>query len=162
MKTAYAYWENRIAPVFDSAQQIFVVDTNGTRSNTEQKIALPAGSPFQKAAHLTELGIQKLVCGAISRPLHDWLLAQGVNVIAFVAGDLQEVIRANISGELQNGHFSMPGCNRRRQRGMNRGLSKGRGSAQGRGQCINCGMDFGHGAGNSFGHGMGRARNNQK
>ena len=79
MKTAYAYWNNRIAPVFDSAHQIYVVDTENGEIISEQQYSLPDTAPFQKAAHLADLGIKTLVCGAISRPLHEWLVTRGVN-----------------------------------------------------------------------------------
>lgn len=181
MKTAYAYWDNRIAPVFDSAQQILVVDTDGSETITETQQTLPNSTSFHKAAHLVELGINTLVCGAISRPLHEWLLARGISVMAFIAGDLKEVIHALQDGNLESNCFAMPGCNRRRQRGLGMGmgneLGRGLGRGMGRGVALTPddeqnnvtghglglgrGMGRGSGLGRGIGRGMGRGRNNQ-
>lgn len=170
MKTAYAYWNNRIAPVFDSAHQIYVVDTENGEIVSEQQYSLPDTAPFQKAAQLANLGIKTLVCGAISRPLHEWLVTRGVNVIAFVAGDLHEVMQAYQEGNLANSAFAMPGCGRR-MRGMGAGMGRGLGTGSGRGmgagigRGLGRGMWLGGGAGNGMGRGtgrgMGRGRNNQ-
>ena len=178
MKIAYAYWNGRIAPVFDSAHHVHIVESEGEQIISEQQHALPDEGPFQKAAHLIELGVQTLVCGAISRPLHEWLLTRNVNVIAFVAGELREVRKARTEGTLEGSAFAMPGCGRRHMRGMGAGKGRGFGSEAGRGMGqgmgrgmgvgagsgmggMGRGMRFGTGAGYGAGRGMGRGRNNQ-
>ena len=98
MKTAFAYWDNRIAPVFDTARQIHVVEAESGRIVAETQEALADDLPVQKALRLVELGVGTLVCGAISRPLHAMVAAYGIQVIPFVAGDLREVIQAWLSG----------------------------------------------------------------
>ena len=190
MKIAYAHWNGRIAPVFDSAQQVLVVDTENGNTASEQQHTLSETGPFQKGAQLADLGVQTLVCGAISRPLHEWLLARGINVVAFVAGELREVMQAWQNGTLESSAFAMPGCGRRMRgmgrgmgAGMGRGLSAGRGmgggmgrgmgvgrgmgtgmginTSQGTGVGIGRGMGFGGGASIGLGRGIGRNRNNQ-
>jgi predicted Fe-Mo cluster-binding NifX family protein len=65
---------------------------------------------------LVELGVGTLVCGAISRPLHDMVASQGIRVVPFVTGDLDKVVQAWLNGELARDAFCMPGCCRRRHR----------------------------------------------
>jgi predicted Fe-Mo cluster-binding NifX family protein len=111
MKTAFAYWEKRIAPVFDTARQLHVVEAEAGQIVAETEEILADNLPVQKAITLTELGVGTLVCGAISRPLREMVAAYGIKVVSFVAGDLNDVIQAWLMGKLKrNDTFAMPGC----------------------------------------------------
>lgn len=113
MKTAFSYWGNRIAPMFDTASQVRVVVSEAGRIVSDQRLALPQVIPVQKVVQLTTLEIEILVCGAVSRSLHNMIEAYGIQVIPFVAGDLDEVVTASINGRLEPEHYAMPGCRRR-------------------------------------------------
>jgi predicted Fe-Mo cluster-binding NifX family protein len=117
MKTAFATWNNRIAPVFDVARHIHIVEAESGRIVREAREELTDDVPAHKALHLAELDISTLVCGAISRPLQAMVAAYGIRVVPFVAGDLREVIEAWHSNRLKKDIFAMPGC---RGRGMQR------------------------------------------
>jgi predicted Fe-Mo cluster-binding NifX family protein len=147
IKAAFAHWDSRIAPVFDVARQICLVEAESGRIVKQDQEILPDDLPVQKALRLAELGVGALVCGAISRPLHEMVSAYGIQVIPFVAGDLREVIQAWLSGGLDGVAFAMPGCcgrRRRRSRGrhsiyqeeclMNGRKRGGMGPGGGRGQ----------------------------
>jgi len=121
MIAGFATWNDRIAPVFDVARKIHLVEAEAGKDVHETQLMLVGDLPVQKALHLAELGVGTLVCGAISRPLHDTVAAHGIRVIPFVAGDLRQVIRAWLAGALDSDTFAMPGCSgvgRRRLRGM--------------------------------------------
>ncbi len=120
MKAAFAHWDNRIAPVFDIARHIHLVEIESGRITGETKEIFPDDVPVQKALRLTELGVNTLVCGAISRPLHELVGSYGIRVIPFVTGDLREVIRAWLSGGLHGDTFTMPGCCSRIRRNFQR------------------------------------------
>ena len=93
-------------------------------SSPKASETLPEDIVVQKALQLVHLGIDTLVCGAISRPLLGTVRAYGIKVIPFVAGDLRKVIQAWLSGSLTYDTFGMPGCRgrgRRRFRGMHDG-----------------------------------------
>ncbi len=123
MKTAFSVWEQRIAPVFDTARQVQLLDFDGKRIIGETAHSLPGGSVSQKVAWLADHGIDALVCGAVSRPLQEQLAAASIRVIPFVAGSLREVIQAWFDGSLHGAAFTMPGCcgHRRGCRGEGRG-----------------------------------------
>ena len=110
MKTAFAYWDKRIAPVFDIARQIYVVESESGRIVAETEEVIANDLPVKKVFRIVDLGVSTLVCGAISRPLHAMVIASGIRVISFVAGDLRKVIKAWLDGNLENGKFAMPGC----------------------------------------------------
>jgi predicted Fe-Mo cluster-binding NifX family protein len=113
MKTAFAHWDDRIAPVFDIARRIHVVETDAGRIVAETGEVLADDLPVQKALRLAELGVSTLVCGAISRPFHEMVVSYGIRVIPFVAGALGEVIQAWLRGDLESDTFVMAGCSGR-------------------------------------------------
>ena len=116
MKAAFSVWDNRIAPVFDVARQILLVETKSGHVISETRETLPDAIPVQKAVCLIEQGVGVLICGAISRPLQDMISAYGIRVIPFVAGDLREVINAWLAGKREIDLFAMPGCCKRKSR----------------------------------------------
>jgi predicted Fe-Mo cluster-binding NifX family protein len=113
MKTAFAYWDNRIAPVFDIARQIHIVETESGRITGEAIEVIANDLPAIKVLRIVDLGINTLVCGAISSQLHAMISASGIRVISFVAGDLRRIINAWLEGKLESGRYAMPGCCRR-------------------------------------------------
>ena len=76
MKMAFSIWQQRIAPVFDTAQQIRLVDTTGDRITAESDHLLDADLT-RRIAWLNAQDVRTLVCGAISRPWQDRLEASG-------------------------------------------------------------------------------------
>lgn len=154
MKAAFAAWNDRVAPVFEVAREIRVVEAESGRIVAESREILSSDLPHQKTLRLAELGVQTLVCGGISRPLLALVSGYGIRVVPFVAGDLGEVIRAWLEGRLPGQAYAMPGCWRRGRRradgvrgigkegalmrqgrggGMGGGRGQGRGASQGQG-----------------------------
>lgn len=110
IKIAFSIWNQRIAPVFDVARRIRVVETEAGKVIGDREEALADDSPARKALDLARFGVSVLICGAISRPLHTLIRTAGIRVIAFVAGDTPEVVRAWLEGHLDEDTWSMPGC----------------------------------------------------
>ncbi len=129
-KAAFACNEDRIAPVFDTARRVRLVEAGSGRILAASEEALGEEMPARRAARLEELGAGTLVCGAISRPLHEMVASRGILVIPFVAGDLDEIVAAWLSGALRGDAFAMPGCCGRRGRGFR---GRGRRGGFGRG-----------------------------
>jgi predicted Fe-Mo cluster-binding NifX family protein len=116
MKAAFSVWDNRIAPVFDVARHVLIVETKSGHVISETRETLPDAMPVQKAVCLTELGVGVLVCGAVSRVLQDMMTTYGIQVIPFVAGDLREVISAWLADKREIDLFAMPGCCKKKRR----------------------------------------------
>lgn len=126
-KAAFASWKNRIAPVFDVARSIQMVVAAKGRIIHQEKADVSGNIPNQKVCQLAELDVGTLVCGAISRPLQSMIIAYGIEVIPFVAGDLQEVVQAWMDGKLAGtATYAMPGCRHTAGRDFNGVLCKKR------------------------------------
>jgi len=128
-KVALGIWEGRIAPVCDVSRQAelltFVAGVVTARGRAE--IAAPSAAA--KVTCLLDQGVELLVCGAISAPLKRELARRGLQVIPFVAGETEAVLRALLAGRLPDPQFTMPGCRGRRRRLRGGG---GAGGGQGR------------------------------
>ncbi len=116
MKTAFPYWHNRIAPVFDTARQILIVELESGMIADKSRVVLPDDDPMGNIVRLVELEIDSLVCGALSRPVFQMITAYGIRVIPFVAGDIDEIVKIWVAGRLQHEVYAMPGCRMRRRR----------------------------------------------
>ncbi len=116
MRVAFACWQDRIAPVFDTTHRLLLVEVVARRVVSEVAATLAEDLPVQKVLRLVEWEVGTLVCGAISRPLQELVAAYGIEVIPFVAGDLRAVRQAWLDDRLQDEEFIMPGCCRCRRR----------------------------------------------
>ena len=125
-KAAFAIWKNRIAPVLDVARHLHLVEAESGRIIRETEASLGDELLSRKALDLAEHRIDVLVCGAISRPLQEMVAAFGIRVIPFIAGDLNEVVQAWVTGGSDWSAFAMPGCRGRgRRRGRGVGMAAG-------------------------------------
>ncbi len=121
MKAAFPVWNDRIAPVFDVARQVRLVEIEAGCIISETDESLPENLLTAKAIRLAEHGVELLVCGAISRPLQAIVASYGIRVVPYVAGEIGEIVQACLAGTLGRDVFAMPGCcGRGRRRGFGR------------------------------------------
>lgn len=117
MKIAIPVWNERVSPVFDVAEKILIADVESGIEQARSEYQLESTNPAARATEIANLGIDVLICGAISRPLEAMIMANGVKVIAQTCGEVEEVLEAYISGRLFTlEQFFMPGCWRQGKR----------------------------------------------
>ncbi len=116
MKIAIACREERISPVFDVSDTICLVEIDGGRELRRWNITLLNNDPFARVKEISSIGAKVLICGAVSRVLQTALVAAGIQVIGFICGNFEDVLRAFLQGHLANCSFSMPGCFVQQQR----------------------------------------------
>ena len=116
MKVAIPHWQGRVSPVFDAATRLLVVEMGDGRESGQGDWPLTATDPTQRAAELSRSGTDVLICGAISWPLEMAVSSEGIEVIAQVCGQVEEVLSAFLEGRLSDPAFLMPGCCGRRRR----------------------------------------------
>ena len=120
MTLALAVWKNRISPVFDSSHTLLLVDVKNGMVTNKRSVPLHAELPLPRVKEVLNLGIQVLVCGAISLEFSNMFEAYGIAVVPFVAGDADHIIESYLNNTLSGPNFKMPGCGiqrRRRHRG---------------------------------------------
>lgn len=120
MKVAVPDWHGRVSPVFDVAEYLLLVDLDREEDGQRQTAMLASSLPHERARQLAELGVDVLLCGAISWSLEALLTQNGIRVVPLVCGAVEEVVTAFREGTLEQGGFAMPGCCRSRRRGSDR------------------------------------------
>jgi predicted Fe-Mo cluster-binding NifX family protein len=128
MNAAFAIWRDRIAPVFDVARYVRLVDISSGLVVQDEEFSSANAMEAGRISNLNGWNVRVLVCGAISRSLLDMISASGIHVFPFIAGNIEEIIHAWIEGKLYENVYSMPGCGGRGLRCRNMGiLEKDRG-----------------------------------
>ena len=114
MKIAVSVWEGRVSPVFDTASRLLVLDMEGEREQSNFEMYLDDQTLTRKCSRIQVLGVDVLICGAISRYFQGILTSSGIRVIPWVCGSKKEVVEAYMEGNLLHSRFLMPGCSRKR------------------------------------------------
>ncbi len=110
MRLAVAVWGCEVSPVFDFAHRIMVVQCDEDSEQARYQYEVPEESVAARAERLRELGVNVLVCGAISNSLAKMVSGLGITLIAWKCGLIEEVLIAYFSGNLEDPRFSLPGA----------------------------------------------------
>ena len=118
MKIAIPEHQGRVAPVFDTCRRILVYAQDAdSQALIAQEDWSRTGAQVRSVC-LKELGVDVLLCGAISCGIEDQIHRQGIRLIAWLAGDLADVLTAFRNGSIMDPVYAMPGtllCRQRRQ-----------------------------------------------
>ncbi len=126
MRLAVTVWNQRVAPVFDSAGRVVVLDLRDGVCHDRTTIVLTGMDLRDRARILRERAVDELVCGAMSCEAEALIREEGITAHPFVAGEVERVVGALLQNELDRDEFSMPGCAcARRKRGARRGRCRG-------------------------------------
>jgi predicted Fe-Mo cluster-binding NifX family protein len=124
MRIAIPTWCERVSPVFDVASCLTVFDVEGNIKVGRELVGIDGTGPLGRALRLGELGVNTLICGAISAPLEAAVAAAGVPVVAGACGPVEAVLRAFLDDDLADNAYLMPGCRGRQQRSRDRRLGQ--------------------------------------
>ena len=124
MKVAIPYWNNRISPVLDTAENFKMVDVEKGKPVKDEFINLGEKSLSDKAEYFKKRHISIILCGAVSEYFHNLILARGIKVVPWLTGDIESVLEAFICNNPFEPGFIMPGCKgcRRRRHRRRRGF----------------------------------------
>ena len=116
MKLCLTVWENRISPVFDSARMVLIADVQNGELRKKSYELFRSELPQCRAATLSTLHVEVLICGAISQVCFNMIEAYGIRIISFVTGEVDQVFDAYLKGNILAPNFQMPGCRRKGMR----------------------------------------------
>jgi predicted Fe-Mo cluster-binding NifX family protein len=100
--------------VFDAAARLLLVCVEDGLEVSRCELMVREERWDSIAIHLTKLGVTTLICGAISQPLACMLDHLGIEVIADVCGEVDQIVHAFIEGNLGHPRFLLPGCRKAR------------------------------------------------
>ena len=110
MKIAIPVYNDSVSNVFDFAHRLLLMDIENAKEFNRSEVALESQSLPQRAGNLKNLGVDVLICGAISQALVNMVTASGIQVLPYVTGRVNDVLEAYLTGQLVKPQFSMPGC----------------------------------------------------
>ncbi len=102
-------WEGKVSPLLDTASRLLVCQVQGDSETSRFETFLESRDLTGKCSRINALGIDKLICGAVSRPFQVMLTASGVDLIPWISGDSEAVLAAYRNGRLNDPRFLMPG-----------------------------------------------------
>jgi predicted Fe-Mo cluster-binding NifX family protein len=129
MKIAIPEHQGRVAPVFDTCRHLLIFARNETREVFVAELDWSTVSRQARALRLKELGIDVLLCGAISCGIEDQIHGQGIGLVAWLAGEVPAILKAHREGSVMDMEYAMPGtlmCRQRQQkrRGIRAGMHR--------------------------------------
>ena len=116
MKVIIPSWQGRVSPVLDVAGRLLLVTLEQGHETTRDDVLLETTELLARARQISQLGAEAVICGAISRPLELALRSAGVQVVADICGQVDDVLSAFADGRLDEDAYLMPGCRGRRRR----------------------------------------------
>ncbi len=124
MKVAFPVWNHRISPVFDTAQRLMVVTVEDGDEINRREWVLKENDFWDRVKQLQELGVEILLCGAISQSLENAIQTQGIQVISQVCGFADEILQAFLTDQIFHPQYQMPGCCGKRNHRCRHGREK--------------------------------------
>jgi len=100
LQVALTIWEGRISPLFDATRMLLVADIRDQRVAARHYEPLDCDSAASRADRLNALGVDVLICGGISETFAGPIEASGIKLIPFSSGNVEEVLRAYLTDNL--------------------------------------------------------------
>ncbi|MBN2031888.1 MAG: NifB/NifX family molybdenum-iron cluster-binding protein [Deltaproteobacteria bacterium] len=112
MKLAIPVWENKVSPVLDTASRLLVVEVKEDGDLSRFEIFLDERDLSRRCLRIKGIGVDTLICGAVTRHFSDMLKASGIDIIPGISGQPDEVLSACFEGRLAHDKYLMPGWSR--------------------------------------------------
>jgi predicted Fe-Mo cluster-binding NifX family protein len=106
---ALPVFQYRIAPIFDSAVRVLVLEIEHQRELARSELHTKDLSAPERISLLKRAGVTTLICAGISNIVHTMLESADIRVRPGIVGHVDEVIRAYIDNRLDDPRFLMPG-----------------------------------------------------
>lgn len=123
MRLGLPVWETRISPVLDTATRLLVVEVKNRGELSRSEVYLDEKDVSRRCRTIRSVGVNVLICGAVTRRLSDMLKDSGIDIVPGVSGHPEEVLHAYLQGRLAHPRFLMPGWSvdglEERLKGMN-------------------------------------------
>ena len=120
MRVSIATCQDRVCPRFDRAVTLIVIDVSGAREENREVVDISTWPARGRAARLEQLDVDQLICGAISSFDEAGFDESCVRLVSRVAGPVDAVIHAVLSGTISSGQDYWPDRSKARARELQR------------------------------------------
>jgi predicted Fe-Mo cluster-binding NifX family protein len=119
MRIAIPVWNGRVSPVFDAAHEVAIFDVDRDRG-TVSASSRHRLAPERPAETLSALGVDLLICSAVSPSLEALVWVNGIEVIADVCGPPPAIAASFAEGDSELDGYRSPGSAGGRRRATGR------------------------------------------
>ena len=110
MIVAMPVFEGRVAPLFDVAKHLLVIEYRCARERRRREVRQSQATLLGRLRVLSANAVDVLICGAVSPELEMLIELAGIGVIHHICGPVDLVLEAYLAGRLEEDEFVMPGC----------------------------------------------------
>jgi len=114
MRIAIPVWGEKVSPLLDAASRLLIVETDRRGEIARFQMALDDGELNRKARLIREVGVDVIICGAVSDPVSKALAATGIRIISEISGRVGDVVDSFLRGSTFDSRLLMPGCKRKK------------------------------------------------
>jgi len=109
LRTAVPVFNGRVSPVLDTCTQLYLLESSGKQCTASRRVPMKGMSIFERAGEIKKIGIQVIICGAVSEAFYHLLSEADIDLVCGITGDIDEVVAAHRNGTLGHARFRMPG-----------------------------------------------------
>ncbi len=109
MRIAMPIHGSYVSTVFDFADRLLLVDIANNQTLKEDETFFPQTLPSIRVGKLRELGVNTLICGAISNALAAMIWHSGINLVSGITGEARQILDAYMKGQLYRPQYLLPG-----------------------------------------------------
>lgn len=117
LKVAIPRFGERVAPCFEYSATIAIFTIVGGSIVDQLDFTLQSTQALDRVRLLRDQQVDTLICGGVQNSFEDLVLANGIRVISWVSGDVEQLLAKFVRGEL------VPGSGRLGQQSQNPGES---------------------------------------
>jgi predicted Fe-Mo cluster-binding NifX family protein len=103
-----ACYKDRLASVCENAEEYKLFEIRDEKIYPAGLLSLPSKDPMDRTSAILACGVPFLLCGAICAHTQILLETGGINVIPWLTGSTEEILKAFITNSFES--FRMPGC----------------------------------------------------
>jgi hypothetical protein len=108
-RIALPAFRGRVSPVLDTCDHLCLPHPDDKEQAAQRTVPMKGLSIYERTSEIKKLGIQFIICGAVSESFYNLLKEAGIDLRCGISGDIDEVIQAYHTGKLDQSRFRMPG-----------------------------------------------------
>lgn len=103
VKVAMPRLGNDVAPCFEYSATISIITFEDGVETTRRDFSLQSRMPYDRVRLLRDQGVNVLICGGVQNVFERMVRANGIEVISWVSGDVDELVGMYLNDELVPG-----------------------------------------------------------
>jgi predicted Fe-Mo cluster-binding NifX family protein len=109
IRIAIPIFHKRVSPVLDTCTRLLIIDIDQEIEINRQEISLEKFSLIERFNLTKKMNVNVIICCAISEMMDHMIHGTDIQLICGIVGDVQQVLAAYLSNQLDDASFHIPG-----------------------------------------------------